>query len=76
MKTVSFTEFRKHAAEFLDEVERGEVIRILRHGKAVADISPVHVENKPSWKKTPPQLPLSGVSLSKAILQNRKDADR
>lgn len=76
MKTVSFTEFRKHAAEFLDEVEKGEIVRILRHGKSVADISPVHVEDKPSWKKTPPQLSLSGASLSKAILQNRKDAPR
>lgn len=76
MKTVNFTEFRKHAAEYLDEVEKGEVVRILRHGKAVADFTPIHVENKPSWKKAPPQLSLSGVSLSKAILQNRKDADR
>ena len=76
MKTANFTEFRKHAAEFLDEVEKGEVVRILRHGKAVADISPVLMEDKPSWKKAPPQIPLSGVSLSKAILQNRKDASR
>lgn len=76
MKTTSFTEFRKHAAEFLDEVEKGEVVRILRHGKAVADISPVVSENKPSWKKAPPRVSLSGASLSKAILQNRKDAAR
>ena len=74
MKTTSFTEFRKHAAEFLDEVEKGEVVRILRHGKAVADISPVHAENTPSWKKAPPQVTLSGISLSNAILQNRKEA--
>ncbi len=72
MKTTNFTEFRKHAAEFLDEVENGEVIRILRHGKAVADISPVLIGNKPSWKNAPPQISLSGVSLSAAILQNRK----
>jgi prevent-host-death family protein len=76
MKTTSFTEFRKHAAAFLDEVERGEVVRILRHGKAVAVISPVPSGDKPSWKKAPPQLPLSGVSLSKAILRNREDDSR
>ncbi|HLP43464.1 MAG TPA: type II toxin-antitoxin system prevent-host-death family antitoxin [Fibrobacteria bacterium] len=74
MKTTNFTEFRKHAAEFLDEVEKGEVVRILRHGKAIADICPVNMEDKPSWKKEPPRISLSGVSLSKAILQNRKDA--
>jgi prevent-host-death family protein len=76
MKTTNFTEFRKHAAEFLDEVEKGEVVRILRHGKAVADISPVVADDKPSWKKAPPRIQLSGISLSKAILQNRKDAAR
>ncbi len=74
MKTANFTEFRKHAAAFLDDVEKGEVVRILRHGKAVADLTPIHSEDNPSWKRMPPRLPLSGVSLSKAILQNRKDA--
>jgi len=76
MKTANFTEFRKHAAEFLDVVENGEVVRILRHGKPVADITPIPVEGKPSWKKAPPQIHLSGISLSKAILQNRKGALR
>jgi prevent-host-death family protein len=76
MITTNFSEFRKHAAEFLDEVEKGEVVRILRHGKAVADIRPVLADDKPSWKKKPPQIPLSGVSLSKAILGNRKDAPK
>ena len=76
MKTANFTEFRKHAAEFLDLVEKGEVLRILRHGKPIADISPIPAADKPSWKKTPPLLPLSGISLSKAILKNRKDAIR
>lgn len=76
MKTANFTEFRKHAAEFLNEVEKGEVVRILRHGKPIADIHPVPAEDKPSWKKAPPQLGLSGRSLSRAILENRKDAGR
>jgi len=76
MKMVNFTEFRKHAAEFLDAVEKGEVVRILRHGKPVADFTPIPREGVPSWKKGPPRIPLSGVSLSKAILQNRKDASR
>ena len=76
MNTANLTEFRKHAAAFLDVVETGEVVRIFKHGKAIADISPVHVEDKPSWIKAPPQLPLSGVSLSEAILQSRKDPVR
>jgi antitoxin (DNA-binding transcriptional repressor) of toxin-antitoxin stability system len=76
MKTTNFTEFRKHAAEYLDLVEQGETVRILRHGKPVADFSPVPNEDGPSWKKAPPQVVLSGVSLSKSILQNRADSTR
>jgi antitoxin (DNA-binding transcriptional repressor) of toxin-antitoxin stability system len=76
VKTTNFTEFRKHAAEFLDLVEKGETVRILRHGKPVADFTPVPNEGGPSWKKAPPQVVLNGVSLSKAILQNRADASK
>jgi antitoxin (DNA-binding transcriptional repressor) of toxin-antitoxin stability system len=72
MKVTNFTEFCKHAAEFLGEVEKGEVIRIFRHGKAIADITSVMQKENPSWKKVPPAIPLRGISLSKAILKNRK----
>ena len=40
MKTVTFTEFRKNASGFFSEVENGETILILRHGKAIAEILP------------------------------------
>jgi antitoxin (DNA-binding transcriptional repressor) of toxin-antitoxin stability system len=76
MKTASFTEFRKHAAEFFDFVEKGEVVRILRHGVPIADITPVALRGTPSWKKVPPLLPLKGASLSKALLKNRKESSR
>ena len=76
MKTANFTEFRKHAAKFLDQVERGEVVRIIRYGKHVADITSVVQESAPSWKSAPPQLKLKGVSLSQAILRNRREATR
>ncbi len=74
MKITSFSEFRKHAAAFMDEVEKGETVRILRHGKPVADFTAVVREETPSWKKSPPQIALNGSSLSKAILRNRKDS--
>lgn len=74
MKTITFTEFRKHATEFLDEVEKGEVVRILRRGKAIADLSPVLEKVQPSWRN--PKFALSGVSLSNAILQHRKVAEK
>jgi prevent-host-death family protein len=38
MKTLQFTEAKAKLSEILDEVERGEVIQITRHGKPVARI--------------------------------------
>jgi antitoxin (DNA-binding transcriptional repressor) of toxin-antitoxin stability system len=46
MKTVSFTEFRKHASNLFSDVENGENILIMRHGKAIAEIKPVSSELK------------------------------
>lgn len=42
MQTLSLSEFRAHASEMLDLVEqKGETVRILRHGKPVAELVPV-----------------------------------
>ena len=54
MQTMSLSEFRAHVSEMLDLVEKGETVRILRHGKAVAELVPVlqdHAEALPAWKK-------------------------
>lgn len=52
MKTVTSTEFRKNASEVLDLVEKGESIRVLRHGKAIARIVPAEMrEAIPVWKR-------------------------
>lgn len=74
MKTVSFTEFRRHASELITEVENGEIIHILRHGKTVVEISPLHAEEltSPSWKKPALRLSVDGISLSQAIIEGRK----
>ena len=53
MKTVSFTEFRKHASNLFSDVENGEKLLIVRHGKAIAEINPVSNESKnPIMEKT------------------------
>lgn len=59
MHTLSLSEFRAHASEMLDLVEQGESVRILRHGKAVAELVPVKVQEAalPRWKH-PVQNPL------------------
>lgn len=54
MQTLSLSEFRAHASEMLDLVEKGETVRILRHGKPVAELVPVAQDQSlevPAWKK-------------------------
>lgn len=77
MKTVTFTEFRKHASGVLSDVEKGESFLVLRHGKPVAEISPPSAERaaKPSWKRPALRLTVKGVSLSSTILEERRRED-
>ena len=77
MKTVTFTEFRKHASGLFSEVENGGTLLVLRHGKPIAEISPASSEQRdsPSWKKPGLRLMAKGASLSAAILQERKRED-
>jgi len=73
MKTFSFTEFRRRASEVLTLVEKGETVGVVRHGKTVAKIIPAeNTETVPSWKRPGLRLVRPGVSLSKAILQERR----
>ena len=52
MQTVALSEFRAHASAMIDLVEKGETVRILRHGKAVAELVPpkLAADKVPSWK--------------------------
>jgi antitoxin (DNA-binding transcriptional repressor) of toxin-antitoxin stability system len=73
MKSLSFTEFRKKASEILSLVEKGETVRVLRHGKAIANIVPAETDEKTlSWKRPGLRLVKPGASLSKAILEERR----
>jgi len=73
MKTLTFTEFRKDASAVLDRVEQGESISILRHGRAIAKIVPADSSRSMSaWKRPGPRMVIPGVSLSKAVLEDRR----
>ena len=74
MKTVTLTEFRSHASGMLTEVEHGEKIIVLRHGKPIAEVSPVEQEKDSpvSWKKPALRLSVKGSGLSSMILKERK----
>lgn len=72
MKTVTFTEFRQHVAVYLNAVEQGETFRILRHGKPVADLTPIKTSNSvPSWKRYIEPITLKGISVSDMIVKER-----
>lgn len=47
MVTVTLVEAKAHLSELLDKVEAGEQVVITRHGKPVANISPVLKPKQP-----------------------------
>ena len=77
MTTVSLTDFRSHASGMLTRVEHGETIVVLRHGKPIAEVSPVREKDgaQPSWKRQALRLSTKGAGLSSAILENRSHED-
>jgi prevent-host-death family protein len=77
MKVVTFTEFRQNAATYFDVVEKGETVRVLRHGKPIAEVVPVSLEEgMASWKQPGLKLSVRGASLSREILKERKQSKR
>lgn len=77
MKTVTFTEFRKRASRLLSEVEAGESLVVLRHGKPIAQVFPptLPLEDTPSWKRCGLRLTAKGAALSAAIIEERRGED-
>jgi prevent-host-death family protein len=75
MTTVTLTEFRSHASGMLSRVERGETLVVIRHGRPIAEVSPVSsiAGAAPSWKRPALRLVAKGASLSGAILAERDD---
>lgn len=74
MRTMTFTEFRKHASSLLSDVEKGEALLVLRHGRPIVRILPADTEpgHAPSWKKPGLRLATKGSALSSAILMERE----
>ena len=73
MTTVTLSEFRSHASGMLTRVENGETLLVLRHGRPIAEVTPVANQSKqqPSWKKGGLRLSAKGAELSSAILSER-----
>lgn len=76
MTMVTLTEFRSHASGMLSRVEHGERLVVLRHGRPIAEVSPVSGVaggGEPSWKRPALRLVAKGASLSAAIRAERAD---
>lgn len=77
MHTTNSTEFRTHAAQFLTAAEEGEVIIIMRHGKAIAKLSPISAEDiRHSWQEPALKLKIKGLSLTEQLLKNRDEDEK
>lgn len=80
MQLLPLSEFRANASAMLDLVEQGETVRILRHGKPVADLVPVQAERAakvPSWKRKIEPLRYTrpdGKTLSERVIEERGQA--
>jgi len=74
MREVTFTEFRKNASALFSSVEEGEVLHVIRHGKAIAEILPLDDMTKrtPAWKKPGLRLSVKGDAISRMILAERE----
>ena len=73
MTQTTFTELRKHAKTYFDSVEKGDTIQVLRHGKVIAEITPPHEGTaERAWKRPGLKLVVPGVSLTKALLDERR----
>jgi prevent-host-death family protein len=72
MQSATFTEFRNNARSYFDMVEKGESIEIYRHGMPVAILIPAQKRDRSRLTERKP-LKIPGVSLSRALLEERED---
>jgi prevent-host-death family protein len=80
MHTLPLTEFRANVSAMLDLVEQGQTVRILRHGKPVAELVPVKAEAAkalPHWKQAIEPRKVArpdGKTLAQLIIEEREQA--
>ncbi len=78
MHVLPLSEFRANASAMLDLVERGQTVRIMRHGKPVADLVPVRAEPAQASSYQQPFEPVIALppeySAVKGLLEERDSA--
>jgi prevent-host-death family protein len=82
MITAQLSEFRMHLKDYLDKVEEGKSIRIVRHGKPVAVlIPPADADTGKTTSRWKTPLPLirlkgKGPTASQILIEERRNAPR
>jgi prevent-host-death family protein len=74
MQDTNVVELRKRIKHYFDAVESGEVVRVYRRGKPIAEILPL-TKRQASWKREVPRLTVPGLSLSREVLKDRTESD-
>ena len=74
MQETNVVELRKNIKHYFDAVESGEVVRVYRKGKPIAEILPL-TKREASWKREATRLTIPGLSLSREILRDRAEFD-
>ena len=73
MRETNVGELRKNLKNYFDAVEQGEIVRVYRKGKPIAEIVPIDQAGR-TWKREIPRLSIKGLSLSREILKDREEA--
>ncbi len=78
MIAAQLSEFRMHTKDYLDRVEEGESVQILRHGKPIAVLIPAAEAPVSRWKTAPPLIRLKGkgLSASETLIDERRKSPR
>lgn len=78
MIAAQLSEFRMHTKDYLDRVEEGESVQILRHGKPIAVLIPAAEPPVSRWKNAPPLIRLKGKgsSASQTLIDERRKSSR
>jgi len=74
MRETNVVELRKNLKHYFDAVEKGEVVRVYRKGKPIAEILPL-LGREASWKREVARLTVPGLSFSREILEDRAESD-
>lgn len=74
MRTATNTDFQNQPGPYLEAVERGARLQVLRNGRRMVELSPVGPGiSAPAWKRAGLRLRLEGTSLSEQILHERAE---